>query len=207
MSTIIKLQINSSNTLRKIINRNGIFSLINRQSVCFVSTDKSKRVLNLMKQDGIPDHFDLVYRNPATRYVQITQAFSSTTGVGFSTALLYSIMNDVLFIQEGYGPTSYLQLGVASSILLSTCLVLQFICYKSPIRIYSDAKKFVIIAYGPLGMLTPRKIEFNGGTCKRVRLSFPTFLRDCTFKINGKLYFIFEDHFKSNADYNRMIGL
>lgn len=208
ISTMLRFPLASSSiAVFRNWTKRSIISSITQQSSGYSSVGKSKRLVNFLKKDGIPDNFDLVYRNPATRYIQVAQVFSLVAGIAYSTALLYMAMTDLVIIKEGYGPSSLTQLAVASTSLIATCVLLQVICYKSPLRIYSDTKKFILFAHGPLGQLTPRTIEFVAGSCVKAPPGMLSVFRDSRFRINGKIYLIFEDHFKSNADYNRMMGL
>lgn len=167
----------------------------------------SKRYTKLMKKDGIPEDFELVYRNPSTNFINLAQIASLVVGTSLLGFLLFTSDNTNEDQTERFGPQTKGEAIMAYSVLLLTCAGIQYIAHKSPIRLYTDGKKFIMVRHSILGSVGPaKKTEFLAGECQKAPFSYFTVFNQIRYTINGTAYMIFETHFRTNADYHLLMG-
>jgi len=181
----------------------------------------NSRFEKMMEKDNIPQGFELVYRNPITHLLGYSQGFAILSGVVVVTlGVLFSI-NGTNFSTENaeasavnedgeeevllFGPEHPEALALSMAGLAFFCVSIQVLARKFPVRIYSNDKRFILVNNSLIPGFPAKSLEFKAGECSKGRRKLSIF-NHMRYEVNGKDYLIFENHFKTSADYNNMMG-
>ncbi|XP_054738725.1 uncharacterized protein LOC129244863 [Anastrepha obliqua] len=162
----------------------------------------------LMKMDGIPAEYRLVYRAPMESYIAIAKNISTITTIVISAAAAYTATNQYKLVAPSYESlglvTQTSDIWYFSVGFVMITLIIRLFVAKYPLRIYRANEKYIAV-YDSQIPFRPSKHTFCKGDVAEVNSKFNPW-GDSTYYLGKRKSLLLSRYFRTPADYNEMLG-